>query len=231
MANTNRMLIIVTSVGQYEKVGFRTGLWLGELTHFYDAVEQAGFEPVIASIEGGRVPLDPESLTHEVLGAGGTDKRYADRGFMDKLDHTRSVAEVNAADYDAIYLTGGHGVMFDFAQSERLAALVREFAEAGKLVSAVCHGPAGLLSAKLSGGEYLVAGKDVTGFSWPEEELAQRDQAVPYSLQDELQQRGGKYSIAKKPFDTYVRQDGRLITGQNPASAKAVAEAVLNSLR
>jgi putative intracellular protease/amidase len=231
MAYTNRILIIVTSAGEYEKVGYRTGLWLGELTHFYDVAEQAGFESVIASIDGGHVPIDPESLAHGVLGELGTGKRYADRQFMNKLVHTVSVAEVNAADYDAIYLTGGHGTMFDFSQSDRLAELIREFYESGKIVSAVCHGPAGLLSAKLSNGEYLIAGKDLTGFSWAEEKVAQRDQAVPYSLQDELARRGAKYSIADEPFDAHVVEDGRLITGQNPGSARAVADAVVKQLR
>lgn len=231
MADTNRILIIVTSAGEYETVGFRTGLWLGELTHFYDVAEQAGFELTIASIDGGHVPIDPESLAHDVLGELGTDKRYADREFMNLLENTTSVAEIDVDDYDAIYLTGGHGVMFDFSQSDRLAALIGEFAETGKVVSAVCHGPAGLLSAKLSNGQYLIDGKDLTGFSWPEEELAQREQAVPYSLQDELKQRGAKYTLADKPFDTYVIEDGRLVTGQNPGSAKAVADAVVKQLR
>ncbi|QUH03499.1 type 1 glutamine amidotransferase domain-containing protein [Saccharopolyspora erythraea] len=231
MAKTNRILIVVTSVGEYEKAGYRTGLWLGELTHFYDVAERAGFEPVIASISGGYVPLDPESLAHDVLRELGTDKRYADRQFMDKLKDTPSVAEVDADDYDAIYLTGGHGVMFDFPRSERLAELLRRFHESDKVVSAVCHGPCGLLSAKLSDGEHLVGGRQVTGFSWPEEELAKRDQAVPYSLQDELKRRGAHYSTADTPFATYVREDGHLVTGQNPGSAKAVADAVVDRLR
>ncbi|MFD8274712.1 type 1 glutamine amidotransferase domain-containing protein [Streptomyces flaveolus] len=229
-AKTNRILIIVTSVGEYEKVGYRTGLWLGELTHFYDVAEQAGYELTIASIDGGHVPLDPESLAHDVLGELGTDKRYADRKFMDKLENTVSVAEVKAEDYDAIYLTGGHGVMFDFHQSQALETLIARFYETGRLVSAVCHGPCGLLKVTLSNGEPLVKGKDVTGFSWPEEELAQRADAVPYSLQDGLKKLGASYSTAEKPFDSYVVEDGRLITGQNPASAKAVADAVVKHL-
>ena len=120
MSRTNRILVIVTSSGEYEKAGYRTGLWLGELTHFYDVAEQAGFELTIASIQGGPVPLDPESLAHAILGDLGTDKRYADRLFMDKLKDTGAVTGVDVADYDAIYLTGGHGVMFDFPQSPAL---------------------------------------------------------------------------------------------------------------
>ncbi|RKT82123.1 Putative intracellular protease/amidase [Saccharopolyspora antimicrobica] len=227
---TKRILIIVTNVGEYERAGFRTGLWLGELTHFYDVAERAGHSCTIAGIDGGYVPLDPESLSHGVLAELGTDRRYADREFMDRLRDTPSVAEVDAADYDAIYLTGGHGVMFDFPRSERLAALLREFHESGKVVSSVCHGACGLLSAKLGSGEHLVSGRNVTGFSWPEEELAKREQVVPYSLQDELIERGAHYSTAALPFETHVVEDDTLITGQNPGSAKAVAEAVVAKL-
>ena len=230
MADKKSILIIVTSAGKYEKVGFRTGLWLGELTHFWDVAKDAGFDLTIASIDGGHVPLDPESLAHDVLGQLGTDKRYADREFMNLLEDTMPVADVNVADYDAIYLPGGHGVMFDFPQSEKLASLITGFYESDKIVAAVCHGPAGLLNVRLSNGDYLVKDKDVTGFSWPEEELAQRGEAVPFRLQDDLKERGGKYTLADKPFDTYVVQDGRLITGQNPGSAKAVADAVVKQL-
>lgn len=229
MAGTNRSLIIVTNVGEYDTVGMRTGLWLGELTHFYDVLEQAGYAIDIASPRGGFIPIDPESLAHDVLAELGTDKRYADRAFMDLLEDTKKVSNVRAEDYDAIYLTGGHGVMFDFRRRD-LAELVARFYDTGRIVSAVCHGPAGLIEVQLQNGERLVQERDVTGFSWPEEEAVQRDQAVPYSLQDELKKRGGKYSMAEKAFDTYVREDGRLITGQNPGSAKAVAEAVLKQL-
>ena len=102
------------------------------------------------STDGGHVPLDPESPAHDVLGQLGTDQRYADREFMNLLEDTMSVADVNVADYDAIYLPGGHGVMFDFPQSEKLASLITGFYESGKIVSAVCHGPAGLLNVRLS---------------------------------------------------------------------------------
>lgn len=114
---TKKFLIIVTNAGKYEKVGMRTGLWLGELTHFWDVAEQAGFSMDIASPAGGRIPLDPESLAHEVLAEMGTEKRYRDRRFMDLLEDTKKVADINVKDYDAIYLTGGHGTMFDFRQS------------------------------------------------------------------------------------------------------------------
>lgn len=229
-AAKKKILVVVTNVDEYQKVGMRTGLWLGELTHFWDVAEQNGFSMDIASPSGGKVPIDPESLSHEVLAELGTAKRYEDRKFMDLLEDTKKITEVNLEEYDAIYLTGGHGVMFDFPQSRQLEDLMARFYETGRVVSTVCHGATGLLKVTLSNGEALVKGKRVTGFSWPEEELANRAQAVPYNLQEELKKLGADYSTAAKPFETYVVEEGRLITGQNPGSAKAVAEAVVRQL-
>ncbi|ACZ83448.1 type 1 glutamine amidotransferase domain-containing protein [Streptosporangium roseum] len=230
MAATKKILVIVTNVGEYEKVGMRTGLWLGELTHFWDVAEQAGIPMDIASPLGGKIPLDPESLSHEVLAELGTEKRYRDRKFMDLLEDTKKISEVNLEDYDAIYLTGGHGVMFDFPQSRDLEDLMAGFYESDRIVSTVCHGGTGLLNVTLGNGDPLVKGKRVTGFSWPEEELADRADAVPYNLQEELQKLGADYRMADRPFEPYVVEDGRLITGQNPGSARGVAEAVVRRL-
>lgn len=231
MTKTNKILIIVTNVSEFEKVGYRTGLWLGELTHFWDVAEEAGFRMEIASPSGGFIPIDPESLSQAVLKEGGTDKRYEDRAYMNLLQNTLKVSEANLEDYDAIYMTGGHGVSFDFPKSEALAELIAKFYESGKVVSAVCHGPAGLLEVKLSNGDYLINGKDLTGFSWDEEAAAMRDQAVPFSLEEELKKRGANYSKAWMNSSERVVEDGLLITGQNPASAKAVGEAVVAKLQ
>lgn len=228
--SSKKVLVIVTSVGEYETMGYRTGLWLGELTHFWDIAEAAGIDLEIASIAGGNVPLDPESLSHEFLADHGTGARYRDRQFMNLLHGTKSVAEVSAPEYDAIYLTGGHGVMYDFPESRELAALIAEFYESGKVVSSVCHGATGLLNVVLSDGKNLIGGKTVTGFSWPEEDLAQRADAVPFNLETELKKRGANYKIASQPFEPYAVSDGTLITGQNPASAIPVAEAVVKAL-
>jgi putative intracellular protease/amidase len=235
MPNTNRILVVVTNVGEYEKVGYRTGLWLSELTHFLDVVEPAGFQTDIASPSGGYVPIDPESLMLQeaghALGMGGkVHRRYEDRAFMDRLVNTMKVADANPAAYDAIYMTGGHGVCFDFPKSEALARVTREFYDSGKIVSAVCHGPAGLLEVKLSGGEYLVKGRKMTGFSWTEEEVAKRANGVPFNLEEQLRKRGANYSKGTIPFHRYVVEDGLLVTGQNPASAEGVGKAVLHKL-
>ena len=233
---TKRILMVVTNSEDFEKVGWRTGLWLSELTHFSDVAEEAGYALDIASPSGGKIPIDPESLLISELAtsvgiAGPLSKHYEDRAYMDRLNNTKKVAEVEIADYDAIYLTGGHGVLFDFPRAEDLAKLIAEFYEANKIVSAVCHGPAGLLNVRLSGGGHLIAGKKMTGFSWKEEKLVKRDEAVPFSLEDELQSRGADYSQAFIPFTSHVVEDGKLITGQNPGSAHAVGKAVIRQLR
>ena len=235
MTTTSKILIIVTNAAEFEKVGFRTGLWLGELTHFWEVAEKAGYGMDIASPSGGRIPIDPESLIMSEMGTalglkGDVAKRYEDKTFMNLLENTLKVSDVDASAYDAIYMTGGHGVMFDFPQSRPLAELTAKFYESGKIVSAVCHGPCGLLEVNLSNGEPLVNGKDVTGFSWTEEVVAKRDHAVPFSLEEELKKRGGKYSKALIPFKSHVVEDGLLITGQNPGSAHAVGEAVVKKL-
>lgn len=230
MASTRTILIIVTNVWEYEKVGYRTGLWLGELTHFYDVAEQAGYAMDIASPGGGTIPIDAESLSEKVLKEHHTGERYKDRAFMDNLKNTMKVADAKLEDYDAIYMTGGHGVSFDFPASRELAELTARFYESGRVVSAVCHGPAGLLEVKTSDGDYLIKGKKLTAFSWEEEELADRADAVPFSLEDELKKRGARYEKAVQPFAVHVVEDGRLITGQNPSSARPVAEAVIKRL-
>jgi putative intracellular protease/amidase len=235
VSSTGNILTVVTNVDQYDSVGFRTGLWLGELTHFLDAVEEAGFQGAIASPSGGWTPLDPQGLMMPEMGHNsrlGNDvtSRYRDKRFMERLNHTLPLAEVRVADFDAIYLAGGHGTMWDFRTPE-LGRLLSDFYEAGKIVSAVCHGPVGFLEAKLSDGRWLVQDKDLTAFSWAEEKADNRDDVVPFNLEEELKARGARYTKALVPFGKHVVEDGRLITGQNPASARGVGEAVARALR
>lgn len=235
MPASKRILIIVSNTQEYEKVGYRTGLWLSELTHFWDVAETAGFSMDIASPRGGFVPIDPESLLMpELIQMTGfkdaVNKRYEDRAFMNLLQNTASINDVKADDYAAIYLTGGHGVMFDFTDDTNLAKLIAQFYENNKIVAAVCHGPCGLLNVKLSNGKSLIDGKTLTGFSWKEEELAKRDQAVPFNLEQALSDKGAIYKKALIPFTEKVVEDGLLITGQNPKSAHAVGQAVVKRL-
>jgi putative intracellular protease/amidase len=234
MDRNGNILIVVTNVDQYESVGFRTGLWLGELTHFWDAVREQGFQSQLASPSGGWVPLDPQSLMMPEMGhnsrlGGDVTKHYRDKQFMDQLNRTLPLTDVSAADYDAIYLAGGHGTMWDF-RSPELGRLLAEFYESGKIVSAVCHGPVGFLEAKLSDGRWPVEDKEMTVFSWAEEKADNRDDVVPFNLEEELKARGARYTKAMVPFGKHVVEDGLLITGQNPASARGVGEAVARAL-
>ncbi|MBE2278737.1 MAG: type 1 glutamine amidotransferase domain-containing protein, partial [Rhodobacteraceae bacterium] len=132
--------------------------------------------------------------------------------------------------YDAVFFTGGHGVMWDFPDSAGLQAIAREIWEGGGIVSAVCHGYCGLLNIRLSDGRLLVAGKRITGFSWTEEILAGVAGKMPYNAEAEMRQRGAQYTRQLLPFVPHVVADGRLITGQNPASAKATARRIARHL-
>lgn len=223
-------LALSTSVHRYESSGIHTGMWLGEFTHFYDTLTGAGHEVTLASVDGGAVPIDPVSLKTPVIQMGGTNKRYEDPEFMALLDDTPAIGEVDLAAFDGIYLIGGHGTMFDF-RTEPVARAVAHFADAGKIVSAVCHGPCGLLGVPLASGETLLHGRRATGYSWTEEKLANRTDEVPFSLEDKLRAEAGEYTKAKVPMTKHVVVDGKLITGQNPMSATGVGEAVVELLR
>lgn len=224
-----RVLALVTSAADYEKAGYRTGLWLGELTHFMDVLTKAGYAVDVASPRGGHVPIDPESLKAPVVKMGGTDEFYQDPAAMRVLRESTAVADVRVEDYDAVYLAGGHGTMFDF-RDPALTRLVGAFADAGKVVSAVCHGPVGLLDVTLADGSHLLEGKKVTGFTWREEKVAGRRDAVPFSLEQALGERG-RYEKSRVPMKPHVVTDGLLVTGQNPTSATGVGKAVVKLLK
>jgi putative intracellular protease/amidase len=224
-----RILIIVTNVSNYANKNLKTGLWLGELTHFLDIVHAQDFATDIVSIAGGEVPIDPESLAFFVTDS--SIKGYAnDAAFMQSLKNTKSINDCNQANYDAIYLTGGHGTMYDFVNNPTLNNLIKDFYENGKIVAAVCHGVCGLLDVKLTDGTYLIAHKKMTGYSWFEETLAFRKSAVPFNLEAELIKNKAQYSKAFIPLTSHVVVDNQLITGQNPFSTKAVAKAVVEKL-
>ncbi len=223
---TKRILLVVSNVDRYETDPTHpTGLWLSELTHAWDVFEARGFEQVIVSPAGGHVPLEPRSL--KGMNYDKSAKAWhTDASKMALLENTASPADVRAEDFDAIYFTGGHAVMFDFPGSAGLQDLTRSIYETGGVVGAVCHGYCGLLETKLSDGSYLVAGRNTTGFSWREEVLAGVAKIVPYNVEERMRAIGANYSKALLPFTSNSVTDGRLVTGQNPGSAKETAEAV-----
>ncbi|AQQ15000.1 chaperone protein HchA [Corynebacterium glaucum] len=224
-----KILALSTSAHRYQSSGLRTGMWLGEFTHFYDVLTEAGHEVELASVAGGTIPIDPVSLKTPVIQMGGTNKRYEDPEFMSLLDDTPSISDVDLDSYAGIYLIGGHGTMFDFT-TEPVKAAVAHFADAGKIVSGVCHGPVGLLEVTLADGTSLLDGRRVTGYSWSEEKLARRADEVPFSLEEKLSAEAGEYTTAAVPMTKHVVVDGNLVTGQNPTSATGVGEAVLELL-
>jgi putative intracellular protease/amidase len=223
---STRILLVVTNVDHYDAdPSHPTGLWLSELTHAYDLFAERGFEQTIVSPTGGNVPLEPRSLKFPNY-----DKSarawHDDPARMALLDNTVSPEQIDSTDFDAIYFTGGHAVMFDFPGSEGLQRLTREIYERGGVVGAVCHGYCGLLETRLSDGSYLVADRNITGFSWREEVLAGVAKLVPYNVEERMKERGARYSKALLPFVSNAVVDGRLVTGQNPGSAKETAAMV-----
>lgn len=221
-----RILTVVTNVDRYDAdPSHPTGLWLSELTHAYDIFEARGFEQTIVSPAGGRSPLEPRSLKFPNYDRS-AKAWHDDPARMALLENTASPEQLDSADYDAIYFTGGHAVMFDFPGSAGLQRITREIFESGGVVGAVCHGYCGLLDTRLSDGSYLVAGRNLTGFSWREEVLAGVDKLVPYDVEERMKARGARYSKALLPFVSNSVVDGRLVTGQNPASAKETATRV-----
>lgn len=224
-----KILLVVTNVDKYADGRTPTGLWLSELTHIYHSAGDEGFDITIASPKGGITPVDPESLKPLVLDS--ISKAYWDNSaFRDLLQHTESLQEIAGQQFDCIYLAGGHGTMYDFPEDVMLQHIISDHYERGKLIAAICHGVGGLLNVKLSHGEYLIKGKKLTGFDWFEESIARRKKKVPFNLEAALKARNVDYQKAFIPMTSKVVTDGKLITGQNPFSSKAMAKVVIQEM-
>ncbi|HFU4024517.1 TPA: type 1 glutamine amidotransferase domain-containing protein [Streptococcus suis] len=222
-----KVLIVLTNVQQYGEHERLTGLWLSELTQFYDELVKAGYEADFVSPKGGYVPLDPHSLT--MMDAVDCTY-YKDADFRNRaLGQTLRPDQVKAADYDVIFYTGGHGVMWDFPKSVEIAELASQIYQNGGLVTAVCHGVAGLLPIKDEAGQALIEGKVITGFTNQEEELNGTTDLVPFLTETALLEKGAKVEIGTA-FTPVVRQDSRVLTGQNPQSARALGQMVVSVL-
>jgi len=227
--NKKRILHVVTNTSHYDDVSHLTGLWLSELTHAYDVFSHEGYEQEIISPRGGKVPIEPRSLKWPHF------DKSAREGLNDPvlsklLENSARPEVIDASTFDAIYFTGGHGVMWDFPDDIQLQAVTRDIYERGGIVSSVCHGYAGLLNTRLSDGSLLVTGRRITGYSWREEILAGVAKEVPYNLEARMRLHGAYYEKNLFPFTPKVVVDGRLVTGQNPQSAKATAQSVVSLL-
>jgi putative intracellular protease/amidase len=215
-----RVLIALTSHSELGDTGRKTGFYASEAAEPWSVFRAAGFEVDVVSVAGGEPPVD------------GLDQEDAvQREFFAAVDlkNTPTAADLNAADYDAIFYAGGHGTMWDFPGATDLAKLAAAIYERGGVVAAVCHGPSALVELKLSDGRHLVDGKDVAGFTNAEEAAVGLTDVVPFLLADELTKRGAKHHPGPD-FAPKVVTDGRLVTGQNPASAPSTAEVVTKLL-
>lgn len=221
---TRSILIALTSHRELGDTGRETGFFVGEAAHPWKVFTDAGYTVDLASVAGGVPPQDGLDADDPIQQEFLADERVAAQ-----LAATPGLADVDPADYDAVFLAGGHGTMWDFPDDTGLAAIARAVYEGGGVVSAVCHGPSGLVNLTLSDGTTLVEGKRVSAFTNEEEAAVGLTDVVPFLLQTRLEERGAKHSGAAN-FVVHVVRDGRLVTGQNPASATGVAEAVLEAL-
>jgi putative intracellular protease/amidase len=223
-----KILMVLTSHSELGKTGKKTGFWIEEFAAPYYAFLDAGAMISIASPKGGRPPVDPSSDTPENQTTA-TIRYKADKKLQDIMGKTEKLSSISSDDYDAIFYPGGHGPLWDLTKSAVSINLLEHFWNSNKPVVAVCHAPAVLLNARDKAGEMLLKGKKVTGFSNSEEAAVQLTEVVPFSLENELKYNGGVYS-KKENWVSYVVEDGMLITGQNPASSEAAAEALLKIL-
>jgi len=207
-----------------------------ELAHPYDVFTSAGFEIITASPHGGLAPLDPKSIEMfktDTSSVAFLEKCKAVWENTEKLDAFLGRAD----EFAALFVPGGHGPMFDLAVDEVSQRVIAEFAEKNKVVSAVCHGPAAFVGVNLAGegGKNLLEGKEVTGFTNEEEEIMGLTKAVPFLLEDRMKEivdgTGGRFVKAEEPWGPKVCVDGKVVTGQNPASAKGVGEAVVKLVK
>ena len=226
MLHKKRVLIAVTSHDELGTTGRPTGYYLSEVSHPYLALTERGYTVDFVSPRGGRAPMDPGSRT----GLDPASQRFLETpALMARLDRTLRAADVDPSAYAAILFAGGHGTMWDFAEDPGLLRLSRAIYERGGVIGAVCHGPAALVNLTLSDGTPLVRGRRVTAFSAEEERAVRLEGVVPFPLAATLAARGAIYEHAAT-WAPHVVTDGRLITGQNPASAEGVGRAVAEAL-
>ena len=224
-----KILIVLTSHDQLGDTGKKTGFWLEEFVAPYYVLKDAGAAITLASPKGGRPPLDPKSDLPE--NQTELTKRFRiDTAAQAELAHTKKLADVSADDFDAVFYPGGHGPMWDMANNVTSIALIEAFVRADKPVGAVCHAPSALINVRGKDDEYLIKSRRVTGFSDAEEEAVGLTAVVPFLLEDRLKERGGVYSKGAN-WAPYVQVDGKLVTGQNPASSGPAAEELLKLIR
>lgn len=221
MSSAGKVLVVVTSHGDIDGRP-TTGIWFTEFSEPYAALLAAGVDVTVASPRGGPSPVDPRAYP-------GRGEIAEARDALMALNATVHLDRVDPDEFDGIFFPGGHGPMFDLATDELAKRAVRTVWEAGKPVAAVCHGPAALLDVTLSDGATLLHGRTVTGFTRGEDAADELFAHMPFALQDRMGAEGATF-VEQPPGAVHVEVDGLLVTGQNPASAAATAEAFLSVL-
>jgi len=228
LGNKMNILLVLTSHDKLGETGEKTGFWLEEFAAPYYEFKDAGATITLASPLGGQPPLDPKS--DEADFQTDATRRFADdQDAQNALANTVKLSTVNAADYDGVFYPGGHGPLWDLAEDQDSIALIEQQYQAGKPVGLVCHAVAALHKTKDATGNPIVNNKRVTGFSNSEEDAVQLTDVVPFLVEDDLKAQGANYQKGDD-WTSYIEEDGNLITGQNPASSAAVAQAMLAKL-
>lgn len=223
-----KILMVLTSHDQLGDTGKKTGFWLEEFAAPYYVLKDAGHDITLASPKGGQPPLDPKSDEPDAQTAA-TERFKQDEAAKAQLAQTEVLSSIDPAQFDAVFYPGGHGPLWDLANDADSKSLIENTLGADKPVALVCHAPAVLKNVTAPGGEPLVKGRNVTGFTNEEEEAVKLTDVVPFLLEDELKRLGGDYSKGAT-FKPYVVRDGLLITGQNPQSSEQAAEELLQVL-
>ena len=222
------VLFVLTSHDELGDTGKKTGFWIEEFAAPYYELKDKGAHITLATPKGGKAPIDPSSDTEDAQ-TEDTKRFKKDEEAQELINNTNKIADINPADYDAVFYPGGHGPLWDLANDEHSITLIETFNEQEKPIAFVCHAPAALKSVRGTDGEPIVKGRKVSGFTNSEEEAVGLKDVVPFLVEDMLKANGGIYTKGDD-WSEHVVKDGRLITGQNPASSTLVAQTLWNSL-
>lgn len=222
MSTSKRILLVVTSHDRVDAT-HRTGVWFEEFAVPYHMFQAQGWDITVASPRGGSVPLDPRGEPK-----GDESEKTAEARAV--LQQTIALSEVSADQFDAVYIPGGHGAMFDLAEDVTLENLLGDFARQDKVIASVCHGLAGLVKARRTDGTPLVAGKTITSFTNNEESVGGLDPLMPFLLETRLRELGANV-VVQPNWSDHIERDGKLLTGQNPQSSRSLARAIIETLQ
>lgn len=225
-----RVLIMMSSESAMGVSGKVTGTWFEEVATPYYTLRESGYEVVMASLEGGNAPIDLLSMQAPFT-TKNTERFAKDPVAMHALQNTNKLSEINYQDFDAVFFPGGYGLLWDLASDSLTIKMIEDFFAAGKPIAMVCHAPAILRDAKKANGEPLVKGLNVTGFMNAEDDELDLSRHLLFSLEDMLKANGANYKGTKKNWEAHIQIDGPLMTGQNPASAPVLAEALAKKLQ